>query len=213
MEKLLVTEIFESIQGEGSRAGLPCAFIRLSGCNLRCSYCDTRYAYEGGEEMTAEQAVEKLSEFGLPLVEVTGGEPLLQPACGKLLERLLAKGLTVLLETNGTLDISVVDKRVIKVMDLKCPSSGVTDQIRWGNLEHLGPRDEVKFVVADRRDYDWSKAIIAREKLAERCNVLLGPVFGQLEPGTLAGWMVSDKLPARLQLQLHKIIWGYRRGR
>ncbi len=215
MGKLRIAELFESIQGEGTRAGLPCAFVRLAGCNLRCSYCDTEFAQdaETGNEMDVKEVAARVRDFGLPLVQITGGEPLLQPACGELIDILLDDGATVLLETNGTLDISCVDPRVIRIMDLKCPTSGSSGSICWENTRQLRPHDEIKFVVADRSDYDWACDVIHREKLAGRCQILFSPAFGELDPRTLAEWMLRDRLQARLQIQLHKIIWGDERGR
>ncbi len=215
MGKLRIAELFESIQGEGTHAGLPCAFVRLAGCNLRCSYCDTGFAQdaETGDEMDVKEVAARVRDFGLPLVQITGGEPLLQPACGELSDILLDDGATVLLETNGTLDISCVDPRVIRIMDLKCPTSGSSGSICWENIRRLRPHDEIKFVVADRSDYDWACDVIHREKLTGRCHILLSPAFGELDPRTLAKWMLRDRLQARLQIQLHKIIWGDERGR
>jgi len=208
MEELSIAEIFASIQGEGSRAGLPCAFVRLAGCNLSCRYCDTEFARQGGREMCVEEVIAEVLAFGLPLAEVTGGEPLLQEACPTLLTGLLEGGLEVLLETNGSFDLGAVDTRVVKIVDIKCPSSGVGDAMRWENIELLTHRDEVKFVLAGRDDYDWAREAMASWRLPDRCSVLFGPVYGELDPSTLAEWMLADRVPARLQLQLHKLIWG-----
>lgn len=215
MEKLIVSEIFASIQGEGTRAGLPCAFVRLAGCNLRCRYCDTPYAREvsDGREVSVEAAVNEACSFGLPLVQVTGGEPLLQAACTELVDSLLERGVTVLLETNGSLDLSSVDPRVVKIVDIKCPGSGAGNSFRRENIVLLSSHDEVKFVISDNEDYEWARAVIARERLDERCEVLLSPANGLLEPKSLAEWMLADRVPARLQLQLHALIWGGERGR
>ncbi|HUX07581.1 MAG TPA: radical SAM protein [Acidobacteriota bacterium] len=215
MGKLRIAEIFKSIQGEGTRAGLPCAFVRLAGCNLRCSYCDTDYAQDAqsGSEMGVDEVAAQVRDFGLPLVQITGGEPLLQPACAELIDILLEDGATVLLETNGSQDISVVDPRVIKIIDLKCPASGESGTIRRENIEQLHLNDEVKFVVSNRGDYEWAREVILRERLAEKCTILLSPASGELEPRKLAEWMLRDRLVARLQLQLHKIIWGDERSR
>lgn len=213
--KLRVSEIFCSLQGEGTRAGLPCAFIRLSGCNLRCAYCDTIFAREPdrGEELEAGEAAARALAYGQRLVQVTGGEPLLQEGCGELIAALLDGGATVLLETNGSIDISGLDPRVVRIMDIKCPSSGMGRSTLWENLDHLRPDDEVKFVVSGRGDYEWARDVIIREKLDERCTLLLSPAWGELEPAKLAEWMLADRLPARLQLQIHKVIWGEERGR
>jgi 7-carboxy-7-deazaguanine synthase len=214
MDKLLVNELFASIQGEGTRAGLPCVFVRLSGCNLRCRYCDTLYAREnGGREMTVDEVICAVAGYKPRLVEVTGGEPLLQIACRALLKRLLQEGYEVLLETNGSMDLSGVDPAVVKIVDFKCPSSGESDSMLWTNIRHLTPRDEVKFVIGDRGDYEWARGLIQREHLADRCVLLFSPVFGEMEPRMLAEWILGDALPVRLQLQLHKIIWGEERGR
>lgn len=213
MYKLRVAEIFRSIQGEGTRAGLPCSFVRLAGCNLRCRYCDTAYAREGGEEMAAADIIGAVRAFGLGLVQVTGGEPLAQPGCLALLDGLVREGLEVLLETNGSMDLSQVHPGVVRIMDIKCPSSGFSHAVRWENIELLNSRDEVKFVIADRGDFDWARDVVAREGLLERCAVLLSPVHGELEPARLAEWMLGAGLEARLQLQLHKLVWGEERGR
>jgi 7-carboxy-7-deazaguanine synthase len=215
MSNLVVAEIFKSIQGEGTHAGMPCAFVRLAGCNLRCSYCDTGFAQEAaaGTEMGVREVAEQVLSFGQPLVQITGGEPLLQPACGELIALLLERGATVLLETNGSVDISSTDPRVVRIVDIKCPASGAGGAVRWENIAHLRPHDEVKFVISDRGDYDWAREIIDREQLAQRCRILISPVPGEMDPGRLAEWMVRDRLPARLQLQLHKLLWGDERGR
>jgi 7-carboxy-7-deazaguanine synthase len=215
MSNLVVAEIFKSIQGEGTHAGMPCAFVRLAGCNLRCSYCDTGFAQEAaaGTEMGVREVAEQVLSFGQPLVQITGGEPLLQPACGELIALLLERGATVLLETNGSVDISSTDPRVVRIVDIKCPASGAGGAVRWENIAHLRPHDEVKFVISDRGDYDWAREVIQRERLVQRCRILFSPVPGEMDPGKLAEWMVRDRLPARLQLQLHKLIWGDERGR
>jgi len=207
--KLKVAELLETIQGEGTRAGRLCALVRLAGCNLRCSYCDTAYARvaEDAQERTIAEVVDEVEASGLELVLVTGGEPLLQAGCAELLERLADAGLEVLVETNGSIDIADLDERVVRIMDIKCPASGESDKVRWENIRLLGPADEVKFVICDRGDYDWAAQVIQRERLSERCCVLLGPAFGALEPRILAEWMLADRLEARLQLQLHKLIW------
>lgn len=207
-ERLRVTEIFFSIQGESTWAGRPCAFIRLTGCNLRCVWCDTEYAFYEGRTMAVEEAAARLLEYGCELVEVTGGEPLLQPAVYPLIDRLLEAGRTVLVETSGAHDVSRLDPRVIKVMDLKCPGSGEAERNLWSNVSHLTPRDEVKFVIADRADYEWARAAVREHALAARVNaVLMSCVFGRLEAAQLAGWILADRLPVRMQLQMHKHIW------
>jgi 7-carboxy-7-deazaguanine synthase len=207
MTTLLINEIFHSIQGESTHAGLPCVFIRLTGCPLRCSWCDTPYAFTEGVTMTLAAIVSKAESYRCPLVEVTGGEPLAQPNCLPLLRALCDAGLTVLLETSGAFDVAGVDPRVIKIMDLKCPSSGETARNRYANLRHLTGKDELKFVLADRADYDWAKAQIAEHKLAGR-QILFSPVWEKLPMKALAEWILADRLPVRLQTQWHKHIWG-----
>jgi len=208
-ERVRVNEIFYSIQGESTRAGLPCVFIRLTGCNLRCSWCDTEYAFHAGRHFAIDTIVAQVRSYGSSLVEVTGGEPLLQKGVHALFAALLEQNYTVMVETSGERDLSVVDPRVIKIMDLKCPGSGESDRNRWSNLEALGPQDEVKFVLVDRRDYEWARDVIREHGLAARVNaILLSPVFGQLDPEALAGWILADRLPVRMQLQMHKQIWG-----
>jgi 7-carboxy-7-deazaguanine synthase len=204
---LSVVEIFHSIQGEGSRAGLPCTLVRLGGCNLRCNWCDTPYAQEGGEPMGLEDVLGRVGELGCRRVEVTGGEPLTQPLCLELLRRLCDEGYQTLLETNGSLDISTVDPRVARIVDFKCPSSGQEGHNLWSNVASLTGRDEVKFVLADRNDYDFATRAVREQKLAGRCEVIFSPVWGRLAPVELARWILADGLDARLGLQLHKIIW------
>jgi 7-carboxy-7-deazaguanine synthase len=203
-----VTEIFHSIQGESTFAGRPCLFIRLTGCPLRCTWCDTDYSFYGGTEMSIDEVLTKVREYGCPLVEVTGGEPLAQAAAVPLLSRLCEEGLTVLLETSGALDTSPVDPRIHIILDVKCPGSGMTDRMHWPNVERLTPRDEAKFVIQDRADYEWSKEVVGRYGLTDRCPVLFSPVFGTLEPRLLAEWVLADRLPVRFQLQMHKHIWA-----
>lgn len=210
MAKLTVCEIFLSIQGEGRSAGLPCAFVRLAGCNLRCSWCDTAYAWTGGEAMSIPQVLARLQQFPCRRVEVTGGEPLLQPGTLELLQRLCDRGWTVLLETNGSVDIAPVDGRVVRIVDFKCPSSGQEPKNLWANVAALRETDEVKFVLADRADYDYARDKVARHQLCRRCTVTFSPVFGQLDPAELAGWILADGLDVRLGLQLHKILWPSR---
>jgi 7-carboxy-7-deazaguanine synthase len=206
---LSVNEIFYSIQGESTYAGKPCVFVRLAGCDLRCSWCDTPYAFTEGRKMSIEDILHQVGEYGTPLVEVTGGEPLLQEEVYPLMERLLDSGRTVLLETGGQIDVSRVPGAVIKVMDVKCPASGESDKVAWANIERLGSRDEVKFVIQDRGDYEFARDTIQRHALDRRCAaVLLSPVHGVLDPKHLSEWILEDRLPVRLQLQLHKHIWG-----
>src|SRR5258708_28386090 len=208
-ERLHINEIFYSIQGESTHAGRPCVFVRLTGCNLRCKWCDTEYAFYEGHRMSISEVTEKIRGYRCDLVEVTGGEPLLQEGVYPLMEALLDAGKTVMIETSGASDVSKLDPRVIKIMDLKCPGSGEVARNLWSNLEHLGRRDEIKFVLADRIDYEWARAAIADHKLESRVKaILLSPVHGQLDPAMLAKWMLEDRLPARMQLQMHKQIWG-----
>lgn len=204
---LLVNEVYASVQGESSWAGLLCAFVRLTACNLRCRWCDSTYTFNEGRRRPVAEIAGEVLGFGLPLVEVTGGEPLLQENVHRLMAQLLDRGLTVLLETSGAVDVAPVDPRVTLILDLKCPDSGEEKSNLWSNLEHLKPTDEVKFVVAGRADYEWARAVIGRERLAERARVLMSPVHGELDPRLLVAWMLEDRLPARLNLQLHKVIW------
>ncbi len=203
-----ITEIFYSIQGESSYAGLPCVFVRTTGCNLRCVWCDTDYAFYGGENLSIEEIIQKVESYGCKLVELTGGEPLLQKEIYELSERLLEKGYTVLIETSGERDISKLDPRIIKIMDIKCPGSGESHRNRWENLEFLTPKDEVKFVIKDRQDYEWAVTIINKYKLDERVQVLFSPVWGEMELKSLAEWILQDRLKVRFQVQLHKFIWS-----
>ncbi|MFN3918893.1 MAG: 7-carboxy-7-deazaguanine synthase QueE [Methylohalobius sp.] len=213
MISLRITEIFLSIQGESKSQGWPTVFVRLTGCPLRCRWCDTAYAFHGGKRMSLEEIVSRVEAFGVSHVTVTGGEPLAQAACLILLKRLAELGFEVSLETSGALDVSRVDPRVIKVMDLKPPGSGEEHRNRLENLEFLTPKDQVKFVILDRSDYEWAKTVIASHRLAERCEVLFSPVAGQMEPCALAEWILADRLPVRFQIQLHKLLWGEERGR
>jgi 7-carboxy-7-deazaguanine synthase len=208
-QRLHINEIFYSIQGESTHAGRPCVFVRLTGCNLRCKWCDTEYAFYEGRRMPVAEVAEILLAYGCNLIEVTGGEPLLQEGVYPLTEALLAAGKTVMIETSGASDVARLDSRVIKIMDLKCPGSGECERNLWSNLEHLTARDEIKFVVADRADYEWARDAIVSRSLAARAGaLLLSPVFGRLEPASLAAWILEDRLPARMQLQMHKQIWG-----
>lgn len=211
--KLRISEIFASIQGESTRIGLPTVFVRLTGCPLRCVWCDTEYAFQGGENRNIAEICETVVATGLRHVCVTGGEPLAQKSCIPLLRALCDAGFSVSLETSGALDIAAVDPRVSRIMDLKAPGSGEVARNRWENLAHLRPDDEIKIVLADDADYAWAKAQIALHRLAERCTVLLSPVQGSLDPADLADWIVRDRLPVRFQLQLHKILWHDARGR
>jgi 7-carboxy-7-deazaguanine synthase len=207
-EQIRIHEIYESIQGESSFAGLPCTFVRLSRCNLRCRWCDTPQAFEGGTEMPRAEVLAKALSFSTPLVELTGGEPLLQPGAIPLLQELCDAGRTVLLETSGERDISQVDPRVHRIMDLKAPGSGESKRNRWENIAELSKRDEVKFVLADRADYDWTKGVIAEHRLPDRVHaVLLSCVWGELDPKDLVKWVLKDQLPVRVQMQMHKVIW------
>ena len=205
---LVVNEIFYSIQGESTRAGRPCVFVRLTACDLRCTWCDTAYAFHEGAKRSLDEVMAEVERFDCPLVEITGGEPLLQEEVYPLMERLLAGGRTVMLETGGHRPIDRVPREVIKIIDVKCPGSGETGRNEWTNLAALAPHDEVKFVVKDREDYDFAREVIARYDLPSRCAaVLMSPVHGELESRQLSEWMLADHLPARLQLQLHKFIW------
>jgi len=206
---LTINEIFHSIQGESTHAGRPCVFVRLTACDLRCSWCDTPYAFHEGRKVEVDEAVRRVKAYGCPTVEITGGEPLLQPDVYPLMERLLAEGFRVMLETGGHRSIEQVPDGVIRVVDVKCPGSGEAEKNHWPNLDLLRPGDEVKFVLADRRDYDFAKEVVARHGLADRCAaVLFSPVHGVLDPKLLAEWILADRLPVRLQLQAHKYIWG-----
>jgi 7-carboxy-7-deazaguanine synthase len=211
---LRVTEIFHSIQGESTWAGLPCTFIRLTGCPLRCVWCDTEYAFHGGEQLTLDDIVARVAELGTKLVEITGGEPLIHRNAFVLARRLLDLGYTVLVETSGAVDVAPLDPRAHRIMDLKCPDSGESGRNMWSNLDHLTERDEVKFVVASRRDYEWTRAVIRERGLDERVRtgrlraLLVSPVWDSVDFRDLAEWVLTDHLPVRFQLQLHKLIWG-----
>jgi len=202
-----ITEIFHSIQGESSHAGRPCAFVRLTGCPLRCTWCDSEYTFHGGSEMALDDVLAKVRSFDCQLVEVTGGEPLHQPEAFTLIERLCADGYEVLVETSGAIDITPVDSRAHIIMDVKCPGSGMKDRMDWENLDRVAGKDEIKFVLKDRADYEFARATITLHRLAERCPVLFSPSFGELDPRQLSEWVLDDKLPVRIQLQLHKFIW------
>ena len=206
---LTVNEIFHSIQGESTHAGRPCVFVRLTACDLRCSWCDTPYAFHEGRKMTVDDVVAQVRGYGCGVVEITGGEPLLQPDVYPLMEKLLEDGQTVMLETGGHRSIANVPPGVVRIVDVKCPGSGEGDKVDWSNLELLTAIDEVKFVVKDRADYEFARDVIARYQLDTRCRaVLLSPVHGVLPASDLAAWMLADRLTARLQLQVHKFIWS-----
>jgi 7-carboxy-7-deazaguanine synthase len=204
---LVVNEVYASVQGESTYAGLPCVFVRLTGCNLRCVWCDTAYAFREGTRRTVDGVAQQVLGFGLPLVEITGGEPLLQSGVHRLMAMLADAGLTVLLETSGSVDIARVDPRVVRIVDVKCPGSGEAAKNCWENLEHLRPGDELKFVIAGRDDYEWARAQVRARDLAARATVLFGPAWGAVEPRRLAEWILEDRLPVRFQLQQHKYVW------
>ncbi|MBI5747110.1 MAG: radical SAM protein [Nitrospirae bacterium] len=204
---IVVNEIFRSIQGESTYAGLPTTFIRTTGCNLRCRWCDTKYAYEDGTAMTVDDIADKVKRLGSGLVEITGGEPLLQEGVGGLMRHLLDNGFIVMIETNGSLDIGKIDKRAIIVMDVKCPGSGMSERMRWENLDVLDRKDQVKFVIADRADYVWTLDLLGRYKRLLDQTVLFSPVFGLMPLDDLASWILEDNINVRLHLQMHKYIW------
>ena len=208
MSRLRITEIFYSLQGEARSVGWPTVFVRLTGCPLRCSYCDTTYAFQGGEWMDLDEILQQVAGYDCQHVCVTGGEPLAQKACAELLTKLCDAGYEVSLETSGALDISVVDSRVSRVMDLKTPSSDEVGKNAYANIEYLQQQDQVKFVIADRADYDWSCAQLVEHDLTSRCEVLFSPVQGKLEPRQLADWILADHLLVRMQVQMHKLLWG-----
>ncbi len=212
-DRLRVSEIFHSIQGESTRAGLPTTFIRLTGCPLRCRWCDTEYAFAGGTVMTQAEILARVAAIGCPTVCVTGGEPLAQKGCLALLSALCDAGYSVSLETSGALDIADVDPRVSRVVDIKAPDSGEAGRNLWSNLDLLTAHDELKFVLASEADYRWANSVVVTRRLAGRCPVLFSPVAGRLDPARLAEWILRDRLPVRLQLQLHKAIWSDARGR
>ena len=211
-ESLRISEIFFSLQGETSRVGLPTVFVRLTGCPLRCSYCDTSYAFTGGQTMTLQAILDEVARHGAHYVTVTGGEPMAQKNCLLLLRALCDAGYAVSLETGGMLDVSGVDARVMKVLDIKTPASGEVAKNLWVNLQHLNPQDEIKFVLCDEADYQWAKQVLTEHKLAQRCAVLFSPAQGQLAPKDVAEWILRDRLPVRLQVQLHKLLWGNKAG-
>lgn len=211
--RVKLTEVFLSIQGEADAVGWPTVFVRLTGCPLRCRYCDTEYAFYGGEWFSLPQVLDEVAKHGVRHVCVTGGEPLAQKGCLPLLTMLCDAGYRVSLETSGALDIGGVDERVARVVDMKTPASGEAERNRYENLELLNPPDQVKFVICDRSDYDWSRALVERHHIAQRCMVLFSPSYRQLEPRLLAEWILQDRLPVRLQVQLHKTLWGDEPGR
>ena len=210
---LRVSEVFLSIQGETSRTGLPTVFIRLTGCPLRCRWCDTTYSFQGGETIALEELLRQTAAFGVDTVCVTGGEPLAQKGCPALLTALCDEGYSVSLETSGAYDIAAVDPRVSRIVDIKPPESGESERNLWGNLPLLNARDEVKFVLANRADYEWASEVIRRHELIARCPVLFSPVQGELDPRQLAEWVLADRLPVRMQVQLHNILCGDARGK
>ena len=202
-----INEIYLSVQGESTHTGLPCIFVRLTGCNLRCSWCDTAYAFHEGKNMSIDEILQKVESFGIHLIEITGGEPLMQDNVYTLMRRLIEKGYKVMLETGGSISLERVPKDVIKIMDLKCPGSGEQEKNNLDNLKLLVPHDEVKFVILDKKDYEWSRDIIKRYKINETARILISPVFDKLELKEIVKWILKDRLPVRLQTQLHKIIW------
>ena len=206
---LTVNEIFYSIQGESRFTGKPCVFVRLTACDLRCRWCDTAYAFNEGASASVDEVIARVEAYECPLVEITGGEPLLQPEVYPLMQALLDGGKTVLLETGGHIDISDVPRDVVKVVDVKCPGSGESDRNDWDNLGRLAAHDEVKFVIAGRADYEFARDVVTTRQLAQRCaTVLFSPVHGELDPASLSAWMLEDHVPARVQVQLHKYFWG-----
>jgi 7-carboxy-7-deazaguanine synthase len=213
MAQCRITEIFYSLQGESRTVGLPTVFVRLTGCPLRCGYCDTEYAFYGGEKMDIADIVKQVASYNPRYVCVTGGEPLAQPNCIPLLSAICDLGVEVSLETSGAMDVSKVDPRVVKVMDLKTPGSGEESKNRYSNIELLRQQDQLKFVICNRQDYDWARTKLDEYQLDGRCEVLFSPIHGELKPADLADWIVEDNLPVRMQLQLHKYLWGDEKGR
>lgn len=207
-----IYEIFHSLQGETSRIGLPTVFVRLTGCPMRCTYCDTEYAFSGGGNLEIADILQKVEGFGTKYVTVTGGEPLAQKECYVLLKALCDAGYSVSLETGGAMDIAPVDPRVSIILDIKTPASNEEKNMRWDNLKHISAKDEIKFVICNRTDYDWAKAKLTELKLTEKCTVLFSPSYHDLKAEELAGWVLIDKLPIRMQIQLHKILWGEKAG-
>jgi len=212
-KSLRITEVFYSLQGESNTVGLPTVFIRLTGCPLRCSYCDTAYAFSGGEKQTISSIIDQVDGFNAKYITVTGGEPLAQSNSHELMKQLLDKGYIVSLETSGAIDVSLVDDRVVKVMDLKTPASAEMDKNIYKNIEYLSEKDQVKFVIADDKDYEWSKSIMQQYDLANRCEILFSPVMGDMSPKLLAENIINDNLPVRFQIQLHKYLWDDAQGK
>lgn len=210
---MIITEIFKSIQGESSYAGLPCSFIRTTGCNLRCVWCDTEYAFYGGKQMTVHEVLQQIEPHQCDLVEITGGEPLLQEDVPELASELIRRNYTVLVETGGSMNIGVLPEKAIKIMDIKCPESGMLEQMDWENLKRLSPKDELKFVINSRKDYEWAVQLTKELNLNHKNLVLFSPVYGKLAPEQLAQWILEDRLPVRFQIQLHKALWGETPGR
>ena len=204
---LRVNEIFKSIQGESTYAGIPCIFVRLTGCNLRCSYCDTAYAYDEGLVISLSEIIERVNRYGCRNICITGGEPLLQENINKLINLLKKNHFNVYIETNGSQNIDVLPKGIVRIVDIKCPGSGMEHETDWQNIERLKRKDEVKFIISSKRDYEWAKEITKKYKIVDRTTVLFGLAHGKLKPKTLAGWILKDGLDVRLQLQLHKIVW------
>lgn len=213
MSSLRITEIFYSLQGESNTVGIPTVFIRLTGCPLRCVYCDTAYAFSGGKKIEIEEIIVQVEQYATRYITVTGGEPLAQPACLELIKQLLDKGFIVSLETSGAIDVSGVDSRAVKVMDLKTPGSGELDKNIYQNIDYLSSKDQVKFVIGNNEDYDWSKATLTKYGLLERCEVLFSPVMGLQNPSELADKILQDRLPVRFQIQLHKLLWDNAQGK
>ncbi len=213
MSNLRITEIFYSLQGESNTVGIPTVFIRLTGCPLRCTYCDTAYAFTGGKKINIAEIITEAQQYSTPYITITGGEPLAQPACIELLTELVNKGFKVSLETSGAIDISNVDQQVVKVMDLKTPSSGESSKNLYQNITFLNCNDQVKFVIGNDEDYNWSKSILAEYELSNRCEVLFSPVMGQQNPTELAEKILRDRLPVRFQIQLHKLLWNDIQGK
>jgi 7-carboxy-7-deazaguanine synthase len=213
LDTLRITEIFYSVQGETRTVGLPTVFVRLTGCPLRCQYCDTAYAFHGGNKIAIDEILTEVKKYNAKYVTVTGGEPLAQKPCLSLLKRLCDENYEVSLETSGAMSVADVDQRVVKVLDLKTPGSGEESKNDWSNLSHLLPHDQIKFVICNETDYEWAKQILTQHDLADRCQVLFSPSYQQLPPGDLADWILRDQLPVRLQIQLHKYLWGDVTGR